>query len=333
MIVYKYRHMDDSSLSPSAADALTRLADSGFSEEVQLKCARWHQRSADLLAMLDGMLSKRELVIPPLIDSAEVLIAEARAILIALRLALSEVDASEDPVGEAAAQARARLPPLAPAAADAIQQLSDAQISAVRAMKVAPPAPVRLVVTCVCSILRLEHQPAQADRDALTGLATWEESQALLARSDFTRSLKRLDPRVLHAHRELAALVRGRLAELGRTASSPRRIARADDATPWRRVRVSARGSGAEAAGGSVAQTALMLRAAVRGGGEAVGQLFLWCSRVLAAAADLEELAALEEAREAEAHSLTQVLSAAQAKLEELEKRRQHQDQHVQCSK
>ena len=136
------------------------MADSGFSPEVQQKCAHWHQRSADLIAMLDGMIARKVETVDPLTASAERLTAEARAILAALRAALAEVRDGEDPLGEAVARVNARLPPLAPAAADAISDLSDAEISAIRSLRQAPPASVRLVVTSVCTLLRLRVPPS-----------------------------------------------------------------------------------------------------------------------------------------------------------------------------
>ena len=62
-----------------------------------------------------------------------------------------------------------------------------------------------------------------------------------------------------------------------------------------------------------------MLRRAVRAGGRSLGQLFLWCSRVLAEAADLKEVDALELAREAESGAISAVLAEAEARLQDLE--------------
>jgi hypothetical protein len=318
------------------------MADSGFSPEVQQKCAHWHQRSADLIAMLDGMIARKVETVDPLTASAERLTAEARAILAALRAALAEVRDGEDPLGEAVARVNARLPPLAPAAADAISDLSDAEISAIRSLRQAPPASVRLVVTSVCTLLRLRVPPSASAASSITGgssatgvapststgtchtsVASWEESQQMLARADFTKALKGFDPRTLHAHPDLAASVRLRLAELAHASSARRSTATTaadgERARPWRALRNSQGGSqGGPSSVGSVGQTALMLRAAVRGGGQAVGQLFLWCSRVLSEAADLKQAEQLEAVREAECGALAAVLDEAQEKLERL---------------
>ena len=327
------------------------MADSGFSPEVQQKCAHWHQRSADLIAMLDGMIARKVETVDPLTASAERHTAEARAILAALRAALAEVRDGEDPLGEAVARVNARLPPLAPAAADAISDLSDAEISAIRSLRQAPPASVRLVVTSVCTLLRLRVPPSAANAasssttagSSATGaaptscigtchasVASWEESQQMLARADFTKALKGFDPRTLHAHPGLAASVRLRLAELAHASSSRRSAASTaadgERARPWRALRNSQGGSfGGPSSVGSVGQTALMLRAAVRGGGQAVGQLFLWCSRVLSEAVDLKRAEELEAVREDECGALAAVLDEAQEKLERLVQQRQPQ--------
>ena len=331
-------------MSQSAAESLARMADSGFSPEVQQKCAHWHQRSADLIAMLDGMIARKVETVAPLTASAERHTAEARAILAALRAALAEVRDGEDPLGEAVARVNARLPPLAPAAADAISDLSDAEISAIRSLRQAPPASVRLVVTSVCTLLRLRVKvpPSASAASSVTGgssatgaapptstgtchtsVASWEESQQMLARADFTKALKGFDPRTLHDHPDLAASVRLRLAELAHASSARRSTASTaadgERAQPWRALRNSQGGSqGGPSSVGSVGQTALMLRAAVRGGGQSVGQLFLWCSRVLSEAADLKRAEELEAVREAECGALAAVLDEAQEKLERL---------------
>ena len=284
---------------------------SGFSSEVQQKCAHWHQRSADLIAMLDSLIDRKVETVDAQTASAERHTAEARAILAALRAALAELRDGEDPLGEAVARVNARLPPLAPAAADAIAGLSDAEISAIRSLRQAPPASVRLVVTSVCTLLRLRVPPlagaatplqSSSDASAQSGvtssaatgaapspsndtsrgisrgtsrgtrhtpIVSWEASQQMLARADFTKALRGFDPRTLHAHPELAASVRQRLADLAH-APAARGSVGAGRGRPWRAAPSSHAGSLARASSlSSVGQTALMLRAAVRGGGQA----------------------------------------------------------------
>ena len=96
----------------------------------------------------------------------------------------------------------------------------------------------------------------------------------MLARADLTKALRGFDPRTLHAHPELAASVRQRLADLAHAPARGAVVARAVVAgrgRPWRASPTSHAGSlaGGAASVGSVGQTALMLRAAVRGGGQA----------------------------------------------------------------
>lgn len=289
-------------MSQSAAESLARM--SGFSPEVQQKCAHWHQRSADLIAMLDSLIDRKVETVDAQTASAERHTAEARAILAALRAALAELRDGEDPLGEAVARVNARLPPLAPAAADAIADLSDAEISAIRSLRQAPPASVRLVVTSVCTLLRLRVPPpagaattplqSSSDASAQSGvtssaatgaapslsrdtsrgtshtpIVSWEESQQMLARADFTKALKGFDPRTLHAHPDLAASVRQRLADLAH-APAARGSVVAERGRPWRASPSAHAGSLARPPSvSSVGQTALMLRAAVRGGGQA----------------------------------------------------------------
>ena len=316
-------------MSQSAAESLARM--SGFSPEVQQKCAHWHQRSADLIAMLDSLIDRKVETVDAQTASAERHTAEARAILAALRAALAELRDGEDPLGEAVARVNARLPPLAPAAADAIADLSDAEISAIRSLRQAPPASVRLVVTSVCTLLRLRVPPpagaattplhSSSDASAQSGvissaangaapspssdtssgtsrgnsrdtgrgtsrgtshtpIVSWEESEQMLARADFTKALRGFDPRTLHAHPELAASVRQRLADLAHAPAARGAVVAgavvagavvAGRGRPWRASPTSHAGSlaGGPASVGSVGQTALMLRAAVRGGGQA----------------------------------------------------------------
>ena len=75
----------------------TSIDDSSFSPEVKEKCRRWHQRGQDLIAQLDLLLQRRKSV-DPSFERADVYIAEARAILAALRSALQEVCDGCDPL-------------------------------------------------------------------------------------------------------------------------------------------------------------------------------------------------------------------------------------------
>ena len=58
-----------------------------------------------------------------------------------------------------------------------------------------------------------------------------------------------------------------------------------------------------------------------------MGQLFLWCARVLSEAADLQRAAELGAVREAECGALVAVLDEAQQRLERLELVQQRQTQ------
>ena len=69
-----------------------------------------------------------------------------------------------------------------------------------------------------------------------------------------------------------------------------------------------------------LAMQAVLLKAAERSGGKAVGRLFLWCSRVLAEAQALKEEDELQEAREAESSQLSVVLEDVQVELEQCER-------------
>ena len=299
-------------LAPGAEEALARLATSGFSPEVRAKCAQWHQRGAELLAKLDSMLHRKAQT-EQLVVSAERRIAEARAILRALRLALDEIKDGDDPIGHAAARVRARLPPLAPAAAEAVCDISDAEIHAVRSLNHAPPAAVRVVITSVCSLLCLTRSPSSTLSKG-GHLVAWDDARAMLARADFTKALKGFDPRVLHAHPDVAVCVRHNLSELSHQ-PSPRMAGRSALAHAY------AHHSGRGTAGcvSSVMDVTAMLRRAVRAGGRSLGQLFLWCSRVLAEAADLKEMDELEIAREVESGAISAVLAEAEARLADLE--------------
>jgi hypothetical protein len=310
-------------VAPAAAEAAERLR--GFtnaSPHVVARQVAWHQRGADLIDRLDAMLARRRGAVEPLLASAEAHVAEARAILAAIRAALAEVRQAADPLGEAVARVTARLPPLAPAAAEAVCDLSEAEVSAVRALKVSPPATVRVVVTSACTLLRAPGDrhtslSARNEADGAAGLASWEDARAMLARPDFAKALKGFDPRTLHARPHVASLVRRQLSELAH-AGGPRRSSAETQSRPWRRM-AQAR-SAPTRAPSSVAETTMMLHAAVRGGGRAVGQLYLWCSRVLAEAADLEERDALEEAQRSETGALEHVLTDAAQRLERLER-------------
>ena len=340
-------------VAPAAAEAAARLK--GFtnaSPDVIARQVQWHQKGADLLAMMDGLLARRQAV-DPIDASAERHIAEARAILAAIRCALAEVFDGSDPIGEAISRVSAALPPLAPAAAEAICDLSDAEISAVRALKLSPPPAVRLVCVCVCTLLRAaSHDSATPHRGSMrqeggrepdgrdphghlihlvgvgtsggagahsavpaSCLASWEEAQAMLARPDFSSRLRGFDPRILHAQPAPASMVEQQLASLA--SGTPRRRS-TSETRPWRQARQAA----AMQPQLAVAQTTVMLNAAVRSGGRAIGQLFLWCSRVLAEARDLRERDALVEAQRSETGALSALLEEAQQKLDLLEAQR-----------
>ena len=219
-----------------------------------------------------------------------------------LRLALEEVLDGLDPIGVAVQRVKERLPPLAPAAADAVCDLTDTEISAVRALNRSPPQVVRVVVCVCCSLIKLARPGIVPAETSPQPLASWDDAQALLARPDFAKALKGYDPKVLHRHPLTAKSLRLQLANCA---------AHRDAFTAL------------EARAPSPAfQLALEAKKqAMRGGGKAVGSLYLWCARVLAAAEDLLEEQRLQEAQEAESGGLASVLEHAQAELERVEQR------------
>ena len=128
----------------------------------------------------------------------------------------------------------------------------------------------------------------------------------MLSRPDFASALRGYDPRVLHAHAATATSLRTLLTSLR---AEPRR-------------RVSRDGPAATLASAAAAvQPLATLQAAVRSGGRAVGQLYLWCSRVLSEAQALEAEDRLEEARAEESDALAGVLARAHDALERLERK------------
>ena len=291
----------------------TAIDDTSFSPEVKAKVRGWHIRSDNLLADLDAMLALRRRAIDPGIEEAERLCNEARAILASLRLALEEVLDGLDPIGVAVQRVKERLPPLAPAAADAVCDLTDTEISAVRALNRSPPQVVRVVVCVCCSLIKLARPGIVPAETSPQPLASWDDAQALLARPDFAKALKGYDPKVLHRHPLTAKSLRSQLANLSSGGSG------SGGATSARQRLQRARASAT--AGGIVVHQVTTFNAAVRGGGKAVGSLYLWCARVLAAAEDLLEEQRLQEAQEAESGGLASVLEHAQAELERVEQR------------
>jgi len=274
------------------------IEDTSFSPEVKAKCMHWHQRGADLLATMDRLLQRRQGTTAHF-ERAEEYLASARAILAALRSALDEVLEGSDALGQRVVHARARLQPNA--ALEAVKDLKEGEIAALRALKLSPPANVRNVVCCACSLLRLTI--ARSSTDTMDPpLATWEEAQAMLASPSFRSALRGFDPHILHQQPSVAQKVRSQLATLP-LANATRRGASTNPAIM------------------PVVAQAAMLQAAVRSGGRSVGQLFLWCSRVLAEAEALREAEALEQAQLNESDGLTEALERAQKQLEECEAR------------
>ena len=259
-------------------------------------------------------MARRRRAIDPGIEEAERLCNEARAILASLRLALEEVLDGLDPIGVAVQRVKERLPPLAPAAADAVCDLTDTEISAVRALNRSPPQVVRVVVCVCCSLIKLARPGIVPAETSPQPLASWDDAQALLARPDFAKALKGYDPKVLHRHPLTAKSLRLQLANILSSGGSG-----SGGATSARQRLQRARASAT--AGGIVVHQVTTFNAAVRGGGKAVGSLYLWCARVLAAAEDLLEEQRLQEAQEAESGGLASVLEHAQAELERVEQR------------
>ena len=307
----------------------TAIDDTTFSPEVKAKVADWHRRSHDLLSDLDAMLTRRRQVADPHLAEAERLCEEARAILLTIRLALAEALDGGDPLGAMVRHVKAQLPPLAPAAADAVCDLTDTEISAVRALNRSPPTMVRVVVCCCVSLLRLGQPGITPEAPAASArpFATWEEASAMLARPDFSKALKGFDPRTLHAHPATATSLRSKLADLGKSTGGGGTAGGGGGGSGsvtrralGRAVRSSANAPPASATAAAVNQV-VVLKAAVRSGGRAVGQLYLWCARVLAEAENLLREEQLEQAQEQESEALASALARAQEQLERTEQR------------
>ena len=263
------------------------IEDSTFSPEIKAKVAAWHVRGAELIAQLDALLSRRQGV-DVNFERADTRLAEARAILAALRAALDEVVDFRDPLGASVRYAQAKLRPSA--AAEAVRDLKETEIAAIRALKYNPPTNVRTVVCCA-----------------------WEEAQALLASPELRPALRSFDPHHLHSGTGpvVAAAVRNALAMLPR-ASSTRQAS----------VRAAAHGHMAMAAGSAPTVLQLTsLQAAVRSGGAAIGALFLWCARVLSESQALKEAETLEQAQQAEENGLAKALARAKQHLDAFEER------------
>jgi hypothetical protein len=302
------------------------IEDSTFSPEIKAKVAAWHVRGAELIAQLDALLSRRQGV-DVNFERADTRLAEARAILAALRAALDEVVDFRDPLGASVRYAQAKLRPSA--AAEAVRDLKETEIAAIRALKYNPPTNVRSVVCCACSLLRLaSSQRTEPSDSASPLLATWEEAQALLASPELRPALRSFDPHRLHSGTgpAVAAAVRNALATLPR-ASSTRQAS----------VRAAAHGHMAMRMAAGSATTVLQLtslQAAVRSGGAAIGALFLWCARVLSESQALKEAETLEQAQQAEENGLADALARAKKHLDAFEEqlRRQREgpcDGHV----
>ena len=288
---------------------ISAIEGSSFSPEVKAAVAGWHRRGADLLDSMDAMLRRRRQQDDHHFNICDRRLAEARAILLAIRSALAEVMDGGDPLGEAVQRVKLRLPPLAPAASDAVCDLSDQEISAVRALKHSPPPVVRTVVCCVCTVLMLKSrladtvaessvsatsaEPAASTTSAAgrgvvassstaspaavgsasLPLASWEQGQAMLARPDFAKALRGFDPQDVNLHPPTAKAIKSRLASLGSESScstSSQGGGTARAALTRARGQLSHRSSVPASIGG-VAGTAMMLKVAVRSGGRAVG--------------------------------------------------------------
>ena len=290
----------------------TAIDDTSFSPEVKAKVRGWHIRSDNLLSDLDAMLARRRRAVDPGIEEAERLCNEARAILASLRLALEEVLDGLDPIGVAVQRVKERLPPLAPAAADAVCDLTDTEISAVRALNRSPPQVVRVVVCVCCSLIKLARPGIVPAETSPQPLASWDDAQALLARPDFAKALKGYDPKVLHRHPLTAKSLRLQLANLssGGSGSGGATCAR----QRLQRARVGNGGWNRGPSGDDLQRSGARRRQGGR-------QPLLWCARVLAAAEDLLEEQRLQEAQEAESGGLVSVLEHAQAELERVEQR------------
>ena len=260
------------------------IESSTFSPATKAKVRHWHDRAAALLSSLDVAIGHTPSATEAAVDRVERLLAEARVDLQVLLAALTEIHAEQTHV-----VVRAPEP-----AAEAVKALSTAEVATLRSLHASPPQAVREVMLCTTTLLTCDE-----GGDAARELASWEEAQRCMAGNDLKRRLLSADPRGLAAAPTLTQRVRLRLASLGESGASSR--TRRGDQTL-----VSPPG----------------LQVATRSGGRAVGALYLWCARMLAAA-DVERVRAHRAAEAAEAEALEDVLRRARHMLDELERERE----------
>ena len=271
----------------SAALRESPIESSNFSPATKAKVRHWHDRAAALLSSLDVAISHTPSATEAAVDRVERLLAAARVDLQVLLAALAEIHAEP----QAEVVVRAPQP-----AAEAVKALSTAEVATLRSLHASPPQAVREVMVCTATLLACCACGGDTPR---VELVSWEEAQRCMASNDLKRRLLGADARSVAAVPTLAQRVRLRLASLGKmNASQPRRGNRVTASGP------------------------LALQVAARSGGRAVGALYLWCARMLAAA-DVERAKAHRAAEAAEAAALEDVLRRARHMLDELESERE----------
>jgi len=274
---------------PTTALRQSPIDSSNFSPATKAKVRHWHDRAAALLSSLDVAIGHVSSTTESAIERVDRLLAGARVDLQVLIASLSEIHA---------AQADVMHIVLAPeAAAEAITVLSNAEVATLRSLHVGPPQVVREVMICTSTLLACCG--CGGGSGTPRELVSWEEARRCVSGGDLKRRLLSADARSVAAAPELAQRIKLRLAPLGGSVTSrPRRGRGLSTAEP------------------------LSLQVAARSGGRAVGALYLWCARILAAA-DVERARASRVEEAGEADALEGVLCRARQMLDELERERE----------
>ena len=156
----------------------TAIDDTSFSPEVKAG-ARWHIRSDNLLSILDAMIGAPAAAVDPGIEEAERLCNEAsRDFWHPYASHWRRCSMGWIRMGMAVQRVKERLPPLTPAAADAVCDLTDTEISAVRALNRSPPQVVRVVVCVCCSLIKLARPGIVPAETSPQPLASWDDARS-----------------------------------------------------------------------------------------------------------------------------------------------------------
>ena len=211
------------------------------------------------------------------------------------------------------------------AAADAVRDLSKGDVDEIRALKIAPPPIVQLIVCCVCTLLGADEAKRRSWAGTVStaalkrqgGLASWEEAQKMLAKADFKPVLLAYDPAVLLTQTDAIDAVRGRIQiasdadkprpapklaavarraaqELSSAAAAQRASRELSSIAAARLLRTVAYAQEASALQTGAAEVTLapLSIEEVSSCSRVAGKLAHWCSRVLANVAALQAVAA-----------------------------------------